>query len=342
MSKISLKNYEAFFLDFSEGNLSQTEEEELRNFLIQHPQLKKELEDFEQPFLSAEQSFTHKSKAVLYREENTGMPIIDYLMVAQLEEIISLDEKRQLAELINNNEAILNDLAVYHKTKLAADEKFIYPHKKALLKKDNKFALWTKAISAAAAAALILSLLNIGFVDEQYHPTQFSYSSDQPDDQNRVSIQQQQTPQDNNPIAPKVKNTALRQTLANNNSIKSEKRIKISKVQALAFQPLKSTFSNSEAMIKGVKNIEGMPSSINDNELVSENTESLAYQEFPSLTKLAGQKIKTDVLKNKSLKKAIIEELADFSNNRLRLSETQEGQTQRFAINLGKFSYSNF
>ena len=47
MEKISRHNYEAYFLDFAEGNLSAIQIRELEEFLRENPELRSELDDFE-------------------------------------------------------------------------------------------------------------------------------------------------------------------------------------------------------------------------------------------------------------------------------------------------------
>lgn len=47
MKKIDLHNYEAFFLDYVEGNLSTLQRAEVEEFLNKHPHLKQELKNFE-------------------------------------------------------------------------------------------------------------------------------------------------------------------------------------------------------------------------------------------------------------------------------------------------------
>lgn len=47
MVDITLDNYEAFFLDFAEGNLSEAERHAVLQFVEYHPELKDELEEFE-------------------------------------------------------------------------------------------------------------------------------------------------------------------------------------------------------------------------------------------------------------------------------------------------------
>ena len=47
MEKINLNNYEAFFLDYAEGNLPAEQVAMLEDFLNTHPHLRKELEQFD-------------------------------------------------------------------------------------------------------------------------------------------------------------------------------------------------------------------------------------------------------------------------------------------------------
>ncbi|MDA9072069.1 hypothetical protein N9J85_00060 [bacterium] len=79
MSKIGLHNYEAWFLDYSEGNLTENQMMELEVFLEQHPNLKQELTDFEVVLLqdSEDISVGELFKNALVREETTRLTKTD-------------------------------------------------------------------------------------------------------------------------------------------------------------------------------------------------------------------------------------------------------------------------
>ena len=46
-NKINIENYQAYFLDFVEGNLTEKERQEVIDFIALHPELKSELDEFE-------------------------------------------------------------------------------------------------------------------------------------------------------------------------------------------------------------------------------------------------------------------------------------------------------
>ena len=96
MEKINKHNYEAWFLDYSEGNLSENEIIELNRFLSLNPELKVELENFEEISLVDEPIRNDSLKASLIREETTGLTRAEYLMIAEVEGNISKEEKENI------------------------------------------------------------------------------------------------------------------------------------------------------------------------------------------------------------------------------------------------------
>ena len=62
---INKNNYEAYFLDYHEGNLSPQEVADLFLFLAEHPELKKELDDFENVTLADFQTPVFENKESL-------------------------------------------------------------------------------------------------------------------------------------------------------------------------------------------------------------------------------------------------------------------------------------
>ena len=62
MKKINKHNYEAFFLDYYEKNLSTEEVAELMLFLENHPNLKEEFEDYEEIILEPDTTVIFENK----------------------------------------------------------------------------------------------------------------------------------------------------------------------------------------------------------------------------------------------------------------------------------------
>ena len=160
MSKrINKDNYEAFFLDHAEGNLSDSDLLLLQEFLIAHPELQAELDDFESISLSMESSEEEfDGKMGLKREETTGLLMKDYLMIAELEKVNSSNEKDALSSLYQDETSLLKELNQYQKTILTPED-IPFPAKSDLYEEKKVRLLWLPY--AAAAAVLFLVFFNL-------------------------------------------------------------------------------------------------------------------------------------------------------------------------------------
>ena len=90
MHKIDIHNYEAYLLDYSEGNLTGELQVELELFLIQHPELEINLDELSLVSLENEAaSFSNKNS--LKKSEADVIGINDYCSIQGYKKIISLD-----------------------------------------------------------------------------------------------------------------------------------------------------------------------------------------------------------------------------------------------------------
>lgn len=71
---IDINNYEAYLLDYLEGNLSPADTEALLAFLDQHPDLKAEVEGMQLPYLEPDETIVYPNKALL--KKSTGGRIV--------------------------------------------------------------------------------------------------------------------------------------------------------------------------------------------------------------------------------------------------------------------------
>lgn len=101
MENINLNNYEAYFLDYLEGNLSLEATGDLLLFLEAHPELKEELEiDLDELRLSVSEAHL-PSKDLLKRDEfDLSIESIDELIVADLEGDLSAKQHDELMSFI--------------------------------------------------------------------------------------------------------------------------------------------------------------------------------------------------------------------------------------------------
>jgi len=150
--KLNIHNYESFFLDYKEGNLNSKQIFELKNFLEKHPELKEELESFESFTLEAE-NICYENKNDLIKDSQSkyfDISEIEFLCIAETEKDLTIEEQKQLTGKINKNEKIIDEINLFKKAKLKADQSIVFERKKELIK--NRIPINAKIISLAAAA----------------------------------------------------------------------------------------------------------------------------------------------------------------------------------------------
>ena len=120
---INQNNYEAWFLDYYENQLSAEQVAELFLFLEQHPILKEEFDSFENTILPTdlleEENLLNKQSLKKYDvvcEEN-----INEWLIAQVEGELDAQQLQNLGRLLNEHPVFLNDQNLIAKTKLVQD-----------------------------------------------------------------------------------------------------------------------------------------------------------------------------------------------------------------------------
>lgn len=165
---INRKNYEAYFLDYRENNLSAEQVAELMVFLEENPDLKVEFETFENITLQPELeiSFSKKEalkKSTIISTKNINSDNIDELLVANLEGDISEKEREELTTFMELNPKAKLESNIYRSTLLKPDLSIIYADKESL-KKRGVFLLYrTQMIYGLSVAATIIILLGVYF-----------------------------------------------------------------------------------------------------------------------------------------------------------------------------------
>ncbi|MFP4023606.1 MAG: hypothetical protein ACLFVR_03690 [Thiohalospira sp.] len=162
MNEINRHNYEAFFIDYLDGNLSPSQEKLLWSFLKENPDLKQELDEFEPVAIPKENHLFGekeglKKTALLNNESSSNF---DELCIAYLEEDLSLKGKVLFETSIKNDPEKSKILKIYQNTRLKADLKIVYPEKDILKKTGLTISLRKHyPILAVAASALLLIAL---------------------------------------------------------------------------------------------------------------------------------------------------------------------------------------
>lgn len=155
--KITIDNYEIFFIDYFDGNLTENQKQELFSFLEKHPSLKKEFENFEEYTLVPKEKISFNRKNELKEISENGKfnyTDLENLSIASIENDISETEKIKLNNIINNNPAAKKEFELLTKTKLIADKTIKFKYKNRIKRNIIPISIIRTAISSAAAVLI--------------------------------------------------------------------------------------------------------------------------------------------------------------------------------------------
>lgn len=161
--KINRENYEAYFIDYLEGNLDELLVNDFIAFLQNNPDLKEELSLFEAVTVNPENiSFSKKEK--LYKDKFDSEKEFNQAAIASLEADISNAEKTKFHNYLAKHPEKKHDFILFGKTKLKPDESIIFSNKRKLYKQSGRkaFLLWSGRI----AAILILAFAFFTIIDQ--------------------------------------------------------------------------------------------------------------------------------------------------------------------------------
>jgi hypothetical protein len=134
MMRINKHNYEAWFLDYYENNLSPDMLQELFSFLKHNPNLKIEFEQFKNICLPNETiTFEHKETIKqLLPDTELNSNNFEQFCIAFYENDLSEYQKTNLLQHTKNDSESKNVFELYRNTKLEPDTTIVYPRKYAL------------------------------------------------------------------------------------------------------------------------------------------------------------------------------------------------------------------
>ena len=161
MERISIFNYEAFYLDFLEGNLSEEDTALLLVFLEENPHLK--VEDEELPIFgfenaSLDSSFKANLKQLVFNETPITLNNSEQFLIAETENLLSEEKKAELTSFVSKHLELAQTQKLYTATHLIADKSVVFADKDSL-KQSKKIVLWPFISLAVAASVAILFFL---------------------------------------------------------------------------------------------------------------------------------------------------------------------------------------
>lgn len=169
--EITRNNYEGYFLDFVEGKLDDAMKRELEQFLAVNPDLKNELEQFENLPVSEGNEIKFHQKSFLKKEfiSSEGINEINYenFLIGKIEGALNKAEEKKLELFISKNPFVEKELNLFKKTILKANFNLVFQNKKELKKIVVRRIQWQHASAALAIAASVLLLLYLNFAKEK-------------------------------------------------------------------------------------------------------------------------------------------------------------------------------
>lgn len=155
MERISIFNYEAFYLDYLEGNLSEEDTMMLLQFLEEHPECRMEEEDL--VLLNDDAPMTFSGKQNLKQVDEEGpiaMDNVEHFMIADAEGLLTDAKKEELNTVVAEDQELEATRRRYNAVYYTPDESVVYGGKSDL-KQRRAIVLWPYMSGAVAAAAVV-------------------------------------------------------------------------------------------------------------------------------------------------------------------------------------------
>lgn len=174
MDRISIFNYEAYYLDYLEGNLSEEDTALLMAFFDANPDLRMDEEEilpsFDPEALTLDAAWKNELKQPA-DDEALSLQNAEYFMIAETEGLLSDKRRSELDVFVDKNPQLKRDRAIFAAVHMTPDAAQVFDNKEEL--KHKVRALWAYVSFAAAASVaaffLVWSFMGNGPVAEMEH-----------------------------------------------------------------------------------------------------------------------------------------------------------------------------
>lgn len=160
--RIDRNNYEVFFLDYFEGNLTADRVEELMTFLDGEADLKAEFDKFEMVSLTPNEPVVFENKGSLKRGAIT-IANHDWYFAAYVENDLSREEVAALEEFVAANPQMQRELNLMLQARLKPEPEVVFAGKDNL-KRSKVVPLYVQLLRYGAAAAVIFLVATLFFI----------------------------------------------------------------------------------------------------------------------------------------------------------------------------------
>jgi len=155
--EITRDNYEAYFLDYLEGNLDEKLVNDFIEFLQANPDLKEELQQAGLISLKTEEVIYDK-KDKLYKEEYDREELFNEAAIGLLEGDLKESERARFMSFLQKNPGKQKEAALFEKTKQVPDQNIVLQKKSRLYRQTapKTILLWTTRIAAVLAISFFI------------------------------------------------------------------------------------------------------------------------------------------------------------------------------------------
>lgn len=161
MGKIGIHNYEAYLLDYLEGQLPEPLREEMQSFLKAHPAIAEEAEGLDAVRLDAP-NVSFPDIDTLYQAEAAIMEETQEMLFLQAaDRSLSPEGQKRLAQWMNDHPEASPDYSAAILTRLSPDEGIVFPDKAVLKKSIPLYLNPVFQRLGSVAAVLLLALLSL-------------------------------------------------------------------------------------------------------------------------------------------------------------------------------------
>src|SRR5882672_8887523 len=142
---IHLHNYEEYFILYLDNELSAEDRGQVENFILQHPELKEELDILSQYKLVPDTEIVFPGKASLLKQEENSMgaeadlPGNNYLegLILYADNELTAEERKSIEHFIAQNPAAARELMLLQRAKLQPED-IHFPGKESLYRREEK------------------------------------------------------------------------------------------------------------------------------------------------------------------------------------------------------------
>ena len=163
---INIHNYEAYFLDYLEGNADERVIAAIELFLADHPELRNELTSFQTLEVTPEKTeFAGKNGLYKFKFEDTPVNENTFsdFCIAFHEKLLSETKRKELSDFLESHPGLQNDFNLFSKTYLSSDNGIKYPYRSVLYKQKPKARILHVNFKYLAVAASIILFISIYF-----------------------------------------------------------------------------------------------------------------------------------------------------------------------------------